>query len=236
MNRFSIYEDEVLVKLQPLGDHARSEQAQNDKKSQLQFLAIRVPQLRKITQTGFSFSDESEETILAIWNYIWHTSPYFEVMSVASMYYELQKSQIPFFTWSTLVHWQQRVENWAHCDGLASIYSYQLAQCPLLVYPQLQIWNRSANQWQRRLSLVSLIHYTGKNAVFMTPDDVFPLIYACLDDQRPYVQKAVGWVLREMSKKYSNAVKQFVMTNSACMASGTRTIVRRYLATNSDEN
>lgn len=66
------------------------------------------------------------------------------------------------------------------------------------MYPQLETWNASESEWLRRISIVSLIHYNGKNAVFMTLDKVLPLVSNCLEDDRHYVQKAVGWELREM--------------------------------------
>jgi 3-methyladenine DNA glycosylase AlkD len=32
----------------------------------------------------------------------------------------------------------------------------------------------------------------------------------CLDDERPYVQKAIGWVLREANYVYHNEISAFI--------------------------
>jgi 3-methyladenine DNA glycosylase AlkD len=86
------------------------------------------------------------------------------------------------------------------------------------VYPQLEAWNREADQWLRRISLVSLIHYSGKNAVFMPLDRVLPLVTACLADEREYVQKAVGWVLREMGNAYPDEVGAYLEEHRAAIS------------------
>ncbi|CAN5728513.1 hypothetical protein BH18ACT13_BH18ACT13_16690 [soil metagenome] len=66
------------------------------------------------------------------------------------------------------------------------------------MYPQLQAWNVDENEWLRRISIVSLVRYSVKNAVFLPLDKILPLVSSCLGDHRHYVQTAVGWVLREM--------------------------------------
>lgn len=214
---FSTYHTELLSKLQSLGETHRINAARNDKKSQLEFLAIRVPVLRKAVRDGFSFYNLPADEILAVWNDIWFSSPSFEAMSAALIYYELQGAKIRPETWTILSTWHIRVENWAHCDSLANIYSYLLAQRKDEIYGQLQEWNMSDNQWLRRLSLISLIHYSGKKAVFMPLNEVLPLISNCIQDKRLYVQKAVGWVLRETGYVYPDEVCAYLLNHMAEM-------------------
>ncbi len=52
-------------------------------------------------------------------------------------------------------------------------------------------WNHAEGEWPRRISLVSLIQYSGKNAVFLPLKNVLPLVSNCLDDHRYHVQMAV---------------------------------------------
>lgn len=206
----SRYHREVIEALRRLGEPERVSRAKNGKKSQLDFLAVRSAALTQVIGDGFSFYERPEGEILEVWSYIWFHSPFFEVMSAAANYYSLQKGEIASDTWPVLSTWPQRVENWAHADNLASIYAYLLPKVWPHVYDQLTKWNRSENQWLRRISLVSLIRYTGKKAVYLSPDEVLPLVENCLDDERFYVQKAVGWVLREMGHAHSEEVTQFI--------------------------
>ena len=81
----------------------------------------------------------------------------------------------------------------------------------------------------RRISIVSLVHYSGKNAVFLPPDKVLPLVSKCLGDVRHYVQTAVGWVLREMGQVYPDEVGSYLETHAPAMSAPafSRAIERR---------
>ena len=207
---YSQYEAEIYAKLQPFGDPTRTAFVKNYMKSELEFLAIKVPVLRQVAREGFSFYDRSPEEALAVWNAIWFSSACFEVMCMPLFYYDRQGRKISPATWPTLSTWSEHVENWAHSDSLSSIYSYLLAQNFDEVYGVLQQWNNAENQWLRRLSMVSLIHYSGKKAVFLPLDKVLPMLENCLDDERPYVQKAIGWVLREANYVYHAEISAFI--------------------------
>jgi 3-methyladenine DNA glycosylase AlkD len=113
--------------------------------------------------------------------------------------------------------WHQRVDNWCHCDGLASLYSWILASRAREVYPDLKAWNRAEDAWQRRISIVSLIHYSGKNAVFFPLERTLPLVTACLDDERVVVQKAVGWVLRELGNVHPDELQAYLEKHLATL-------------------
>ena len=224
------YHCEVLQRLKEGAEPDRAAAVQADRNSELEYLGIRAPVLRQAVKQEFSFYSLPHEETLAVWDFIWKTSPYAEVMYAAVEYYELQsKKVIHPELWPVVRHWSERIENWAHADGLGVLYSRILERQHDEVYPQLVRWNKGDALWPRRLSLVSLIHYTGKNAVFLPPDAVLPLVENCLDDTRPYIQKAVGWVLREMDRAYPLEIGDFIKENIKAL-SGTafsRAIDRR---------
>ncbi|MCI0550697.1 MAG: DNA alkylation repair protein [Anaerolineae bacterium] len=120
--------------------------------------------------------------------------------------------------WKVVRQWSKRVDNWCHSDGLSAMYSRILESNPTKVYPQLVSWNNSEREWLRRISLVSLIHYSGKNAVFLPPKKVLPLISNCLNDDRYYVQTAIGWVLREMGNTYKSEILKYLETHASKMS------------------
>jgi 3-methyladenine DNA glycosylase AlkD len=213
------YHDEVVAALREIGNPRFGAAVAKDRGSSLDHLGIRVPALRRRVKEGFSFYELSEGEVLAIWDRLWRTSPYGDVLFAALEYYApLVRKRVSPALWPVVRHWPQRVDNWCHCDGLSSLYSWILASEPAKVYPQLEAWNRSADQWLRRISIVSLIHYSGKNAVFMPPDRVLPLVTTCLADEREYVQNAVGWVLRELSRAYPSEVRTYLETNIATIS------------------
>jgi 3-methyladenine DNA glycosylase AlkD len=213
------YHDEVGAALRKIGDPRLGAVIAKDRGSSMKHLGIRFPALRKRVKEGFSFYDLPAGKVLGIWDRLWRTSPYGDVLFAAIEYYAplVRKEESPAL-WPVMRKWVERVDNWCHSDGLSSLYSWLLASDPDAVYPQLVKWNRAEDEWLRRISLVSLIHYSGKNAVFVPLDRVLPLVTNCLRDDREYVQKAVGWVLREMGHAYPEAVRAYIEEHLTAMS------------------
>ena len=209
------YHQEVLAALRGIGDPHYGAAVARDRGSSLEHLGISFPALRARVRQGFSFYGLDELETLAVWDRLWRTSPYGDVLFAALEYYapRIRKRADPEL-WPVVRHWPKRVDNWCHCDGLSSLYSWILAREPA-VYPQLKLWNRAPDVWLRRISIVSLIHYSGKNAVFLPLERALPLVTACLDDEREQVQKAVGWVLRELGNAYPNELRAYLEKHAA---------------------
>ena len=206
------HHNEVMSVLEPLSNRPLGERIRRDRRSDLEYLGIRAPVVRQAANRGFSFYSLSDAQILEIWDELWRGSRYAEVMALALEYYRpiVRRPATTPDIWPVLSEWHRRVENWAHADGLANLYSYLLERQHDDVYPILQGWNAAVDLWPRRLSLVSLIHYTGKNAVFLQPGDVLPLVTTCMADDRHYIQLAVGWVLREMMRAYPGEILAYI--------------------------
>lgn len=213
--KFKQYHREVVEELTAIGNPAFGKAVQRDRGSKLKHLGIKFPVLRRRVKQGFSFYELPEEQILEVWDVLWKTSPYGDVLFAALEYYlPIVKKQAPENLWHVVKGWAPRIDNWCHSDGLSAIYSRILESNQKEVYPQLVEWNQAEGEWLRRMSLVSLIHYSGKNAVFMPLKKVLPLVTNCLDDERYYVQTAVGWVLREMRQVYQIEVIKYLQTHA----------------------
>lgn len=211
--------DEVVAALRRIGDARRGAAIAKDRGSSMTHLGIGFPALRKRVKEGFSFYDLPADKVLGTWDRLWRTSPYGDVLFAALEYYLPRvKKEVSPALWPVVRSWTERVDNWCHADGLSSLYSWILASEPDAVYPLLRQWNRAEDQWLRRISLVSLIHYSGKNAVFLPLDRVLPLVTTCLRDEREYVQKAVGWVLREMGRAYPVEVASYIDAHRTTMS------------------
>lgn len=222
MNRriqFKKYQLEVTKALTAIGNPAFGKAVQQDRGSKLKHLGIKFPALRRRVKQGFSFYELPEDQILEVWDALWQTSPYGDVLFAALEYYlPVVKKQVPENLWSVVKGWAPRIDNWCHSDGLSAVYSRILESNQKEVYPQLLEWNQAEGEWLRRISLVSLIHYSGKHAVFMPLKKVLPLLTNCLDDERYYVQTAVGWVLREMGNVYKSEIKTYLEIHAARMS------------------
>ncbi len=220
MNPHDAHHDEVLAALRAIGNPRRGEAIQRDRGSALPHLGIGFPALRVRVKQGFSFSKRPEPEVLAIWDALWRTSPYGDVLFAAiEALAPIVRKRFPPGLWPVVRPWSERVDNWCHSDALSGIYSRVLEARFDDVYPQLQTWNASPSVWRRRLSLTSLIHYSGKNAVFLPPAQMLPLVLNCVADKRHHVALAVGWVLRELGRTCPNEVAAFVEQHAASLSS-----------------
>ncbi|MBI5794062.1 DNA alkylation repair protein [Candidatus Uhrbacteria bacterium] len=181
-----------------------------EKTTTLTVLGLRLPVMRKIEVAGFSFYGEPPDTILDVWNRIWRQTSTHEVMSLPLFYYRRHKHNLDPVHWKQMKHWIERVENWEHADALCQLYSIFFERCPKLVLPTLRQWNRSINPWKRRASIVSTIYYASKRRTAPSRKTVLSLIEPLLSDKNPYVQKAVGWQLREAFKLWPREILAFL--------------------------
>jgi 3-methyladenine DNA glycosylase AlkD len=228
--KLQAYHREVVEALAAIGSPAFGEAVRQDRGSELEHLGITFPDLRRRVRQGFSFYELPEEHVLDVWDALWTTSPYGDVLFAALEFYgPIVRKHVDSRLWPVVRQWSGRVDNWCHSDGLSAIYSRILESRPAEVYPQMVSWNRAEGEWLRRISLVSLIHYSGKNSVFLPLNRVLPLVSSCLDDQRHYVQMAVGWVLREMGHVYGREVTKYLEAHAERMGTSafSRAIERR---------
>ena len=209
--KYPEFHAEVVAELNAIGSPSFAAHTPKDRRSKMEYSGVRVPERRKLSRKGFSFFDRSESEVIAIWDDLFMHSPNGDVLFCALDYLRFRvRKSVSSELWSVIRKWVNRVENWAHSDEISWVYSYVLEAYFDDIYPDLLRWNKADDLWPKRISIVSLIHYTGKNAVFLTPEIVFPMVERCVDDHRYYMQKATGWVLREMHRGYPSEVEEFL--------------------------
>ena len=119
-------------------------------------------------------------------------------------YRSLKKTEV-----STLFPWIKQVRCWEHSDDLSKIFAQALEENPQWVLPRLKKWNKSKNPWERRQSVVSLIEYHGKREKVLPFKELISFIHPLLADEDYYVQKGVGWTLREIYCIYPKQTMKF---------------------------
>ena len=163
-----------------------------------------APAHRSAFKQGFSFSGLSFEEQLAIWNEIWKNTTIFWVRVHAFFFLEkyIGKKYLHEKIWKVAVTWQGQVNDWGINDCLSKIYTKILETHPDTVYDQLAKWNKSKDLWKRRQSVVSLLYYTRTKKTVLPFERITALITPLLPDKEYYVQKGVGWAMRELYNAY----------------------------------
>ncbi len=179
-------------------------------------LKLSTPGVRRLVATGYSFYDEPADIVLDIWEYIWNTSGYVEVMHQALYYY--QRRSLNRRETRRILGWVERCGDWPHSDDLSKIYANVVEAHPSWIVPTLKRWNRSENPWKRRQSVVSLIEYARKRTRFLPFDELIGFVLPLLDDDDYYVQKGVGWTIREIGNAYPEQAALFMAEHAGQLA------------------
>jgi len=175
-------------------------------------LGIETATQRKLAKEGYSELnqlpfDEQLELVSALFK----QSNILEIKNQCIIFLDQnKKKKLKPEHWSLLKEWVKYVDNWAHSDGLSSVYSILLQNHLNIIYPQLQQWNKSKNPWERRQSLVCLFYYSRTRKQFLSFEQSIELITNLMDDKEYYVQKGLGWALREASNVYYEYTFDFI--------------------------
>jgi len=174
-----------------------------------------IPSHRACYKRGYSFSDRTFEEQLPIWNYIWKNSNGSRAQIHSFLFLEsrMKRKELHRALWDTSKAWQEDVEGWGFCDALAKINTQVLVTFPAEVYQQLKEWNTADDIWKRRQSVVSLLYYSKTKKEHPSFGKIAALVKPLLDDSDYYVQKGVGWTLREMYTVYPEQAIEFYRKN-----------------------
>jgi 3-methyladenine DNA glycosylase AlkD len=187
------------------------EKRKADEQSRHTFTGVKLPILKAIEQDGFSFSKLSINEQAKIWNHIWCNSNSFEEKWFALSFFSKKPilKKITDF-WPLLKGCVKHVDNWAHSDGLSHIYAHVLETDHKKYLPFFTRLNKSKNPWERRQSIVSLYYYTRLRTKTLPAHVGLKMVKNLIGDKHIYVQKGVGWTLREIYQVDQKAQVEFV--------------------------
>ena len=101
----------------------------------------------------------------------------------------------------------QKVNNWDLVDLSADkiLGNYLIDKDKSVLYELV----KSQNLWERRISIVSTFAFIRNNKF----DDTIKISEILLNDKHDLIQKAVGWMLREIGKRDKNVLIKFLNKN-----------------------
>lgn len=170
--------------------------------SSLQYLGLRIPVIRAILKNDLQTLREDFLTQFQVFEKNWFEAPTFDQKHLSLFWLEslsdeeLVKIAKPLLKWSTVI------DNWAHSDSLCGSYSRIFEAAPHIHLKTYQKWNRHKNPWLRRISMISLMYYARLRERHPSFEQAQSFVRPHLNAKEYYVQKAVGWTLREMYNVY----------------------------------
>jgi 3-methyladenine DNA glycosylase AlkD len=207
---------QIRAKLITLANPSKAAVVKNYMKSDYAFYGITVPQLRAIAkETAKNLSIyEAYNLFDELWN-----SGNHEEMSFAAFLLQNYKKDINLDMWKFLMHGErpriEKAKSWDHIDDISShltgtIFLNNSSQ----LQHEIKNLSISRNPWMRRLAIISQYPSIKKGKIQLTILLAEKLVY----DEDIYVQKGVGWMLREAGKKNPIQVQEFIKMNRGMKA------------------
>lgn len=116
---------------------------------------------------------------------------------------------------------------WAHVDFLSTKVIDPLIQANPRLLGKMRVWAKDRDFWVRRVALLGqlgpLRRGAGDFALFAA------IAGPMLDEKEFFIQKAIGWVLREVSKKRPALVRDFLVPHAARASTVTWREATKYL-------
>jgi len=208
---------------------ARPERAVQEKaylKSDLEFLGASVWEIRRVVQAFSRGTELTHDTLVDLVEALW-VEPLHERRMAAVALLELHPWLLGPGDLPLIERLLRESRTWALVDGLATdVVGAILAASPVKVTPVLDRWATDPDFWIRRSSLLAEIRPLRKGAEmgpFLRRAD------AMLDEKEFFIRKAIGWVLREVSKKHPERVRKFLREHEGKVSGVTRREAERYL-------
>jgi 3-methyladenine DNA glycosylase AlkD len=104
--------------------------------------------------------------------------------------------------------WVDTLTNWATTDTLCTGIIFVTIQRDSSLAERLLEWTASENRWRRRAAAVSLVPIARRGEML---DDAFRIADRLMEDRDDMVQKGVGWLLKEASKKHPDEIHDYLV-------------------------
>ncbi|MEZ4813885.1 MAG: DNA alkylation repair protein [Bdellovibrionota bacterium] len=193
--------------------------------TEYEFLGLSLPQESLVYKRGFeNFKAENFQEKAALWRSVWNESHHYHVMSQAlsglsKLETEVQTKNEHLVLLNTIAAALKKLDNWAHSDGVSSMLARLLERAQsdkalLALHLKFRTkWNKSKNPWERRQSIVSLLYYASAREKYLPYKKMLPLVDALIEDEAFYVQRGVGWTLRELYNVYPKETYAYLVKN-----------------------
>jgi len=181
---------------------------------------IRVPKLRSLLKEGFSFSNLPINDQWKIWDYIWQNSNLFELSLIAIHFANKRPVDELYEYHKMLLKWIRRIDNWALSDEFSNVLAKLYEHKPKRFHSTFERWNSSKNPWERRASMVGLQYYSRLRKKHVPFKTIIQFVDPHLEDQHYYVQKAVGWTLRECWNVHPKLTYAYLQKNAHLIPPG----------------
>jgi 3-methyladenine DNA glycosylase AlkD len=186
--------------LRPLGTPERAVREKRYLKSDLEFFGVTVPDIRRTVKAAVRGHRGLEAREMVAWAVALWREPVHERRAAAVELLSLAAPRLSGDDLDTVERLVRESGTWAYVDGLAgSVAGEVVLHDPARAWRRVDAWAVDDDFWVRRSSLLTLLRGIQGGA----PELRRFTSYAepMLTEKEFFIRKAIGWVLREISRR-----------------------------------
>lgn len=210
-------------RLRTMGSAARATREKAYQKSSWEHWGVALPQMD--VAIGEELRDLPASACLALSVRLWR-EPVWDLKIVAGRILARRSVPANERLWRFVRARMPDLDGWALADNQASVAS----RCLLADDRRLDVvetWVASPHLWTRRAALVFTLRWTRQGR---DPERMLGWASKLADDPEWFIQKAIGWWLRELSKRDPARVRRFLAEHGARLKAVARREASKYLA------
>ena len=199
------YSDKIITLLKKHQNSENREAMEAYMRNQFQFFGIRTPErtalLRDfLKENGKPPVEELPDIVRSLWSEPQRECQYFALSLLDKQSRYLTKEHLPLLEeLITDKSWWDTIDHIAP-NHVGKIYQTEEDDA------YLEKWIHSDHMWLKRISILHQLKYKEKT----DQDRLFRYILLHNESKEFFIQKAIGWALREYSKTDPEAVQQFI--------------------------
>lgn len=209
---------DAIAALEALGDPAKAAEMAAYHKVSRVYLGVANPALDQLAKDWRDLMDVEERVKLAA--AIWDTGTHEGRVLAAKLLTQARLRPCDQSAWDLIKSWAPDFDAWAIADHACMAGQKRLVWDPTRL-DEIEHWHLSEHMWTRRAALVVTLPWTKQN--YPKPQDlairdrVLGWAASYVDDHDWFIQKAVAWWLRDLSKHDPDRVRAFLDAHSAQM-------------------
>ena len=220
---------EALAALEAAAEPGRAAEVAAYMKVERTYLGVPMPAVNDLTKAwrrGLTVEDR-----VALADGLWQTDIHEARVAAAKL---LTQARIKgdAAVWRLIVSWLPDFDGWAIADHACMAGQRRVAAEPARI-EEVETWTRSDHLWTKRAALVITLPWTKQNhpteADLEIRDRVLGWAGSYVDDREWFIQKAVAWWLRELSKHDPARTEAFLATYGDRMKPFARKEAGKYL-------
>jgi len=180
-------------------------------KGHFPYLGIKSPLRKELLKEHFAeyALPEPEQLFEEVWKL--YNLPEREYQYAAIALIEKMKKYLTLEDFPTLLEFIETKSWWDSVDSIAPHFVGQLVKMDREYGEKIMLeWSQSDNMWTNRSAILHQLKFKQQTDVEL----LFTIIKQHTDSKEFFIQKAIGWGLREYAKTNPDIVKEFVSEHS----------------------